>query len=153
MPSQVAIKLYGEARVSLDNPLGVGWLALRLLGSEALQWSTTGPDVLLVPDPWRLLCHRGSTDDACSIGIARGLAAWWSESTCAMRGPAFLELLAEELLLPMPAFRVAADRLRGNVRKLAAEFVAPPHIIALRLSRIAGPRRLTGEYQRFRAAS
>lgn len=156
MPTQdLAARIYERARMSMQNPLGVGWLAIALLGDGALQYAETSQraDVVLVSSPWRLLCSRGLDEKMRSVPVARAIVEWWIATGGAEPKDGLLDVVSVELVLPAPAFFRAAERLHRDPRALARLFVCPEDVVAKHLCRFFGTRRASGMRRRFSAAS
>jgi len=137
MPSAtVARAIFHRAGSSELCRDGMGWLALRLLGPEGLEYSLEdeAPPVELLDRPSRLRVRGDLPRAQLTMAIAVGIATWWQRGHGG-RLPMGVEIheLAIALVMPEVAVLDAIHVLGMNASALAHEFACPRAIVVARL--------------------
>lgn len=124
--------IYCRASCRSEEVEGVGWLALRVLGSDCLKYAPASqPEpVRLIPgDSWTISISDQLDDNELTMAIARALALWWLAQWSDVAPPASdVAGLAVAIAVPMDRLETEIDR-GSDIARLAAAFVVPVAVI------------------------
>lgn len=143
----IAAEIYGRTGADMADPPGVGWLAWRLFGDEAVRETYAGErlpgDAVLSLEEcrWRIVVRGGLLVADRAFAIAHELGEHAIRGYRAVPGgdrEATANMIAACLIAPWPAFVSATLALGEDLPALARAFVTTQSMVALRWGETRG---------------